>query len=833
MPRHASARFARAVLTLALLAVAGHVAANPVPRPNLNGAQIRLALERLGVVGSALYVGAHPDDENTALLAWLENGKKVRTAYLSLTRGDGGQNLIGSDTGKLLGVIRTQELLAARRVDGAEQMFTRALDFGFSKNADETLALWGHDRILGDVVWAIRSFRPDVIITRFPPDSSAGHGHHTASAMLAEEAFKAAADPQRFPGQLKSVGPWQATRLEWNAFRFGQAGPDTTPGRVRVDIGAYQPLLGRSYTEIAGESRSMHKTQGFGSAERRGAFVNTFEHRLGTRPRTDLFDGVDLTWSRVPGAEKLTGLFERGRREFDADRPQGILPILLDAWDVLAKLPSSPLVDGKRDELREVIRSCAGLWIDAVASAHSVSPGGTLRVVTTLINRSDLGLAVKSIEVKPGGTPVTAERALDDNRAVTDTITVRVADLAPLSTPFWLEQPSLPGSYEIADPTLVARPENPPAWTASFTVAILGRAITYDVPVAYRWVDPVYGERYRDAVVVPPASLRFDQGVYVFADGTARDASVVVQSAERAVKGAVKLTAPAGWKVEPAEVTVSLPGGEADTTLRFHVTPPAQPSPVGALGASFTTGGRTYTSQLQRLDYAHIPIQTLLPPAEARLVRTNVKHTGTTVGYVMGSGDQCADALKQLGYRVTALSDDDLSREPLVGYDAIVVGVRAYNTRPRLRKLQDRLLDYVSAGGRLVIQYQTPDRELNDRLGPYPFSISRDRVTVEQAPMTMKAPAHALLNKPNKIAASDFDGWVQERGLSFANPWDPKYEVVLSCNDPGEPARDGGLITTHYGKGVFIYTGFAWFRQLPAGVPGAYRLFANLVSPER
>lgn len=831
-------------LAVAAIALIGSLPVHADPRPPepLDAAGIRLALDKLNVVGTALYLGAHPDDENTACIAWLSKGRMVRTTYLSLTRGDGGQNLIGSDTGERLGVIRTQELLAARRIDGGEQYFSRALDFGYSKNPDETLAKWGHDRILADVVWVIRSLEPDVIITRFPTDGSGGHGHHTASAMLAEEAFAAAADSTRFPDQLSRVRPWRATRLVWNAFRFGQQGPDTTRGRLHVDLGEFQPLLGRSFTEIAGESRSMHKSQGFGAAERRGAWDNSFAHRLGVPATSDLFDGVSLGWSRVPGAAPLTPLFAKAAREFDAEHPDRVVPALLQAYDLMAGLEDTPIVRRKRAELNDVIRACSGLWLEAVAMQHTATPGSRVRVVVTALVRSGIetrlpGVALRtSRAVGAGAAPQQAERALGwtlaRNQPRSDTLLVGLPHEMPTSEPYWLSERPLPGSFEVRDPSLVGRAENEPSLVARFAVAIGGRTLAFEVPVVYRWTDQVRGERYRDLCVVPPAALRFDHGAYLFPDASPRELRVTVQSADQPVHGALELRLPGGWRAEPKRISLALRGGEADTTVSFRVTPgPA--ADAATVSAQFETEDATLCdAQRVRLDYPHLPLQTLLPPAEAHLVRADVRHRGTSVAYVMGSGDQVPDALEQMGYRVTALGDESLERDDLSRFDAIVIGVRAYNTRPRLKALVPRLLAYAAGGGRLVTQYQTPDPALDEPLGPFPFKVSRDRVTVEEAEMRPLQPGHALLTTPNRITPADFAGWVQERGLSFANPWDARYQTVLSANDPGEPARDGGVLYARIGKGAFIYTGLAFFRQLPAGVPGAYRLFANLVSGE-
>lgn len=833
------AAVAGGILLVLLSSLPSRALATPEPLPAADGARLRLALEKLAVTGSALYVAAHPDDENTAFLTWLANGRKVRTAYLSLTRGDGGQNLIGSDTGVLLGVLRTQELLAARRIDGARQYFTRALDFGFSKGPEETLEIWGRERILADVVWVIRSFQPDVIVTRFPVDGQGGHGHHTASAILAEEAFMAAADPSRFPEQLTLVKPWQARRIVWNVFRPANAPRDTAPNRVRVDVGAYDPLLGRSYTELAGESRSQHRTQGFGSAERRGTFENSFEHRAGERATTDLFDGVDPTWSRHPGGARFSSLVRQALKEFRPEKPAEIVPVLFRAREAIAKLPADATVTAKREELDFVIRSCLGLWIEAIATAPSATPGGTARIVTSALDRSGSGITLESVEIvgDGGAAPHADARRLGANQAVTDTFRLAVPGDSPIARPYWLEEPPLAGSFEVGDQAWIGVPENPPIRSARFRFDVAGHEIAFETPVVHRWVDPVQGERYRDFQIVPPATLGFDRDVYLFPDTKSRRVGVVVRAADRALAGTVKLEVSPGWSASPVEAAVALGAARSDTTVWFQVVPPAGGPSSGAesarLSAAILVDGRSYGFRATTLDYPHLPLQELALPAEAHLVRADMRVAEGRVGYVMGSGDAVPDALREMGLPVTELSDEDLESADLSAYDTIVTGVRAYNTRPRLLSRQKRLLDYVARGGRLVVQYNTAEEALQNRLGPKPFRISRDRVTVEGAPATFLAPGHPLLTTPNRISASDFEGWVQERGLYFANPWDASYDSVLAMNDPGEPARAGGLLYARHGEGVFIYTGLSWFRQLPAGVPGAYRLFANLVSPTR
>lgn len=812
------------------------------PPDALDAAELRLAIEKLRVLGSVLYVAAHPDDENTALITYLSRERKARVGYLSMTRGSGGQNLIGPETGEALGVIRTQELLSARRVDGAEQYFTRAVDFGYSKTADETMATWGRDRILSDVVRAIREFRPDVIVTRFPVDGRGGHGHHQASALLAREAFAAAADPARFPEQR--LRPWQAKRLLWNAFRLDSAA--VASGRLTpltVDLGAYSPLLGESYTEIAARSRSMHKSQGFGAAERRGPVPNHLVHETGEPVRADLFEGVSTTWERFRGGKKVDEMLAEAARAFDPAAPRKALPVLARAYAAIAGLGDDVWIDRKREDLRDVVRSCAGLWLEAIAAEPSVTPGGEIPVTVSILSRSGFPVRLVSIEMPHGAALVAApdaaadprgftDRALETNRPVAGVARVRIPAEAEITHPMWLREEPEPGAYRVSDARTIPEAENPPALSARVTLEIAGERFAYDVPVLYRWTDRVLGERYRPLEIVPPVTLRLDRSAYLFPDRSAREVRLAVEASTAGVTGSVRLELPPGWTAAPAETAITVTP-DAPAGLRFRVTPPAEPGGAAVVTASMTVDGARHARGRQVIDYAHIPVTTLFPPAEAKLVRVDLATAGSRVGYVMGSGDDVPAALEQMGYRVTMLSDEEIESGRLSGLDAIVTGVRAYNTRPALVRMQGRLLEYVKAGGTLVIQYNTMQPSLQDRLGPYPFQISRDRVTVEGAPVTMASGTQPLLTRPNRIQAADFEGWVQERGLYFAKPWAPEYETPLMMEDPGEPPAGGSLLFARHGKGTFIYTGLSWFRQLPAGVPGAYRIFANLVSGGR
>ncbi len=811
-----------------------------------DAAQIQLALRKLNVVGGALYVAAHPDDENTAMLAWLSNERLLRTAYLSVTRGDGGQNLIGDEKGPLLGLIRTQELLAARRVDGAEQMFTRAIDFGYSKSPQETLATWGHDAVLADVVWAIRRFQPDVIVTRFPVTGEGGHGHHTASAILAEEAFVAAADATKFPEQLQYVRPWQARRIFWNRFSFGRVIDPSDPAvakSLRVDLGTYNTLLGRAYTEIAAESRSQHKSQGFGSAERRGSILNFYDLRAGDLPAgdpatQDLFEGIDTSWSRYPGGEKVGSLLKRAADTFDKDKPEASVPLLIQALNALEQLRAAPAwsdlnvpwIETKRREIMDAIRDCAGIAIDVAASDSVITPDSELPVSVTVVNRSKVPFRlsmVASLLAMPSKAPGVA---LEYNKPVKTDLVLHFPDRGQTSQPYWLVDDPAKGLYSVSDQTKIGRPENAPLIPILVTLDDPSmNTLIFTVPAVFRWTDPVKGEQVRQIDVVKPVSLKLSSHVYLFPEAQSRPVTVWMRS-YGATKGKVRLAVPEGWKSEPGSVEVTFTGKGDEAQATFTVTPSTREE-IGTIRAEFEGDDmRVYATGIVDVDYPHIPAQRVFGAAEAKAVRADIKHRGTRVGYIMGSGDDVPEILRQVGYDVTLLSDVDLDRADFARYDAIIAGIRAYNTRKRLRLAHPRLLQYVENGGTFVVQYNTTDDLAVAAPGPYPFKISRDRVTVEEAPVTFVDTKAAVLTTPNKLTQADFGGWVQGRGLYFTTEWDPRYTTVLSANDPGEPAKTGGQLVARHGKGMFIYSAYAWWRQLPAGVPGAIKAFVNLVS---
>ncbi|TGE25450.1 LmbE family protein [Hymenobacter aquaticus] len=813
--------------------------------------EILLGLKKLNVLGSVLYLAAHPDDENTRLIAYMANGRLLETGYLSCTRGDGGQNLIGPELREGLGVIRTQELLAARRIDGGRQFFTRANDFGFSKTAEETFTIWDKEQVLADMVWVIRQRRPDVLITRFPPDARAGHGHHTASAILAAEAFDAAGDPKRFPEQLKYVQPWQPKRLFWNTGSFFVKPGENMDGYLKLDAGGYNPLLGQSYGEIAARSRSQHKSQGFGSAATRGEALEYFQPVKGAKAAQDLFEGVDMTWNRVPGGAAVGKLIDEVIRKYDPSNPVASVAGLLKVRKELTKNWQSSgqankfWSDEKESEVEQLIRACMGLYLEANSAQAQIAVGQPLTVNLDIVsrgpdaNRKVNFVRLESVRFPEVGQDTAISRYLDKEKLFTIRKKLILPTTGSLTEPYWLSQTGTVGMYSVANQLQRGKPENQPVATVQVKllvsqmqgVAGATDTITFTVPVQYKSTDPVEGEKYRPLTVVPPVAVNIGGRAYVFADNLPKTIPVTLRAGKAGVKGTLALTLPAGWKAEPATASFDLAAKDAEQTVLFQVQPGAGAAEgKSEVKAVATVEGQAYSRGYQAIQYNHIPTQTLFPEAVAPLVKLDLKRKGQEIGYLMGAGDEVPDALRQIGYNVTLLKPEDIRADYLRRFDAVVLGIRAYNTVDRLKTLQPNLLQYVENGGNVVVQYVVNRGTVLPEIGPYPLKLSSDRVTVENAAVTFLNPKQPLLNSPNKITAKDFEGWQQEQGLYYPSSWDPKYQTVISSHDPGETAKESAILVADYGKGHYIYTGLSLFRELPAGVPGAYRLLTNMVS---
>jgi LmbE family N-acetylglucosaminyl deacetylase len=787
----------------------------------------------LNFLGSVLYLAAHPDDENTRVIAYLANERLAATAYLSLTRGDGGQNLIGPEIRDLLGLIRTQELLAARRIDGGQQFFTRANDFGFSKNVNEAFEIWNKHEVLSDVVRVYREFQPDVVITRFPPDERAGHGHHTGSAVLAEEAFDIAGTTTSYPDQLKKYTPWQPKRVFNNTGRWwNQAISEKSPGVVALNVGAFNPLLGKSYSEIAAESRTQHKSQGFGSQGRRGDAMDFFQLAKGDSARADILDGVNTSWTRVKGGAKVEVLVDKAIASFVDESPHEIIPILLQVRKEIMTLEPGVWRNRKLQETEHLILACAGLYTEVTATEFHVAPGESVKMQMEIVNRSKANVKLKSIKSEILGFDSTANLEAGFNTLITLKSQKTLNTNAGYSGPYWLREEHSQGLFKVPDPELIGLPENPPAVMLDFVYSIDNQDITVKTPLVYKWTDPVKGELSRPFEIVPPIAVGLSSPVYIFRNAAAQQVVMVARSSSNSsMTGTLSLSLPNGWTADPAQQPFTLNKRGEEQTVVFSVTP-SKDEVTGKIGAIATVNGKVYDHSVQTIGYDHIPIQTLVPPAYSRIVRTDIQKAGNVVAYIRGAGDDVPAALRNIGYEVWEMKNEEVTAANLARVDAVVLGVRALNTNERIRYFMPELLRFTENGGTLIVQYNTNfEMEIDpDKFSPYPLTISRDRVTDENSEMRILKPDHPALNYPNKITAADFTGWVQERGLYYPNKWDERYEALISSNDKGEEPKNGGLLIAKYGKGHYVYTGLSFFRELPEGVPGAYKLFANIVS---
>jgi LmbE family N-acetylglucosaminyl deacetylase len=796
------------------------------------------AIQKLNFLGRALYIAAHPDDENTRLISYLSNNIKAETAYLSLTRGDGGQNLIGTELSEYLGVLRTQELLAARRIDGGQQFFSRAKDFGFSKHPKETLKIWDKDLVLSDVVWVIRNFKPDVIINRFDHRTpGTTHGHHTTSAILSYEAFDLTNDPAAYPDQLSNTTTWQPKRLFFNtSLRFfgGQENFDKADksNLLSVDTGIYYPNLGLSNSEIADMARSQHLCQGFGRLTSRSSETEYIELLKGDLPKdkSNIFDGINTTWSRIDGGDKIGAILYDIEDNYNFKNPSAHLSKLIEAYKLLQKSTDLDWKEDKSKELLAIIEAVTGLYLEATASNPTSYPGETLKVNIEAINRSDAKIVLSAISLSNGNVTISNE-SLENNKQVNFALDLKIDVKEQYSNPYWLNEKSTLGTYIVNDQELIGKPETPNAFNVDFQLNINGELITITKPIVYRFSKPDKGELYQPFVILPKATATINEKVVIFSDGSKKTISVLLKAHKDNISGEVTLNHSNGWTIdtETKPFSISKKGGEQ--TIEFLVTPPANEN-EGFLHPTVKIDGKEISKQLTVINYDHIPQQSVLMPSETKVVRLAIKKAGQNIGYIVGAGDKVPESLKQMDYTVHIIDPITITTESLAKYDAIVMGIRAYNVLPELKFKQKNLLAYVENGGTLIVQYNTAGRWNNqfENIAPYDLKLSRDRVTDEHSEVKILKKNSPLLNFPNKITSKDFDGWVQERGLYFPNEWSTEFTPILGMHDEDESEKTGSLLMTKYGKGYYIYSGLSFFRELPAGITGAYKLFANMLS---
>ena len=803
-----------------------------------NSVAIYNQIKKLNFLGSVLYIAAHPDDENTRLISYLSNEVNARTGYLSLTRGDGGQNLIGSQLRELLGVIRTQELIEARKIDGGEQFFSRANDFGFSKNPDETLKIWDKDKVLADVVWTIRKFQPDVIINRFDHRSpGTTHGHHTSSAMLSVESFDLTNNPKIYPEQLKYVTPWQVKRQFFNPswwFYGSQEKFDKADKSkfTSLETGVYYAGIGKSNQEIAALSRSRHQSQGFGSTGARGDETEYLELINGEKPkeRNNLFDGIDTSWNRVENGKPIGELISKIISNYNFSNPSASIPDLVKAYSMIQDLEDSHWKDLKSDAIKNIIASCAGLYLEAVTEEQEATPGSTIKLNLEAINRCSIEMQLTGLTSLPDNkTTVKYKFFLKNNSDQRLKLEIQLPDTIEYTQPYWLKEKASVGMYTVSNQENIGIPDIIREVKVIFNVRINGVDIPFERTVVYKYNDGVKGEMYNFLDIVPEVTSSILEKVLIFKDTKSKLVPVKVRAGKDAIKGNLQLELPKSWIVSPNEIPFTLDKKGMEQTFYFEVTPPLNPEE--AIARSIVTIGNQHFEKDQTIiDFNHITKQLVLKSAESKCIRIDLKTTGDAIGYIMGAGDEVPESLSQMGYKVTILKPEEITPEKLDLFNVVITGIRAYNTVNALANKQSILFDYVKRGKTMIVQYNTNGKLITDKIAPYPLKISNDRVTEENAKITFLAPNHPVLNTPNKISTKDFEGWTQEQGLYYPDQYDTAFTPILSSHDKGESSKNGALLVAPYGKGYYIYTGLSFFRELPEGVSGAYRLLSNIIS---
>jgi LmbE family N-acetylglucosaminyl deacetylase len=779
-------------------------------------------VKKLNFLGSVLYLAAHPDDENTRLISYFSNHYHAQTAYLSLTRGDGGQNLIGSELREQLGAIRTQELLAARNIDGGQQFFSRANDFGYSKVPSETFSIWNKQEVLDDVIQTIETFQPDIIINRFDHRSpGTTHGHHTASAMLSLEAYDLIKNkPKRvffntswwFYGSQEAFDKAEKTNL------------------LAINANVFFPILGKSNFEIAALSRSQHRCQGFGTTGSRGDEIEYLELLKGTMPSTDnIFDGIDTSWNRIKGGDAIGKILNPIEENFNFKNPEKHIPQLVEAYKLLQKLEDSHWKKIKIKQLSNLIEACSGLYLEAVTSVEKVTKSDTYSLNIEAINRSNANMTLNLVAFV---NKMTTEKnlALKNNSKINlklDNLTI--PEDFEYSNLFWLKETPSVGMYKVSNKTIRILPEETLQFPVVFSLNIEGTTIEFVKNAIYKKNDPEFGETYIPFTVLPEITTKIINKVLIFNDNNAKEVEVKIISQTENTKGTLTLNADNNWKIEPNSIPFEILQKNDERTVTFKVFPPKNEA-TSTLEAIVSMNGKKFNQELIEINYPHIPKQTILQPSTAKLVKLDIQTKGKNIGYIKGAGDEVGSNLENLGFKVTTINPSEIALDKLQNFDAIVLGIRAFNVVEELAFKNKVLFDYVNNGGNLIVQYNTNGRLVTKDIAPFDLKISRDRVTNENAKVTFLAPNHPVLNTPNKITSKDFEGWVQEQGLYYPDEFGTEFTPILEANDEGETPKKGALLIAKYGKGNYIYTGLSFFRELPEGVSGAYRLLANIIA---
>lgn len=802
-----------------------------------SSAEIYNQIEKLNFLGTVLYIAAHPDDENTHLISYMSNDIHARTGYLSLTRGDGGQNLIGPQLRELLGVIRTQELFEARKIDGGEQFFSRANDFGYSKNPDETLQIWDKEKVLADLVWVIRKFQPDVIINRFDHRSpGTTHGHHTSSAMLSMEGFDLAGNPAAFPEQLQLEQPWQPKRIFFNTswWFYGSKEKFEAADKtnfITMQTGSYYPTLGKSNQEIAALSRSSHKSQGFGSTGTRGESTEYLEYLKGEplQNKTSVFDGIDTSWNRVKGGKPIGDLITVIARQYDFKNPSASIPNLVKAFGMIQALDENHWKTVKSEEIKKIIANCSGLFLEAVSSTQEATPGSVVKLNLEAINRSPVLMQLISVTALPEQKNTVLNINLKNNTLQNTTLDLHLPQTINYTQPYWLKENGTVGLYTVEDQKNIGIPDIIRETKVIFNIRINEIEIPFERTVVYKYNDDVKGEVYNFLDIVPEITTAIQDKVLLFPNTKPKYVGINIKSGKDNIKGSLKLDLPKEWKISPPSIPFELLKKGMEQTVYFEVTPPSQMSEAVAKSVA-TVDNAVYNKEQIVINYDHIAKQQILKTAEVKCIRIDLKTNQEKIAYIMGAGDEVPKSLTQMGYQVTQIKPEEITPEKLALFDVVMTGVRAYNTVQALAYKQDILFDFVNSGKTMIVQYNTVNDLVTSNIAPYPLKISNDRITEENAEVRFLAPNHPVLNYPNTITQTDFKGWKQEQGLYYPKEFDKAFTPILSSNDKGESPKNGALLVAPYGKGNYIYTGLSFFRELPEGVPGAYKLLSNLIS---
>ena len=786
-------------------------------------------LEKLNTLGKVLYVAAHPDDENTRLITYLSNEKKYQTAYLSLTRGDGGQNLIGKDLKENLGLIRTQELLEARKIDGGIQFFTSAIDFGYSKNSKESLEFWNEDQILYELVWIIRKFKPDVIITRFNEVSGITHGHHTASSILANKAFRISGNPDIFPDQLEFLETWKAKRIFWNtSTRFFDLSKYSDDEILKIDVGLYNNILGKSYNEISSESRSMHKSQGFGSLKRRGSEKELFILTQGEKYDDNLVDGIDVTWNRLGENNEIIEYINNLVDEYDPKKPYKTVNKLSILYEKVSKINDEDWKKIKLNEIKNLIKACLGLFFESLSDVSISSIGENIKVNFDAINRSPININLKQVSVFDEDFLI--KKDLINNEFFRFEKTIKIPESESFTEKYWLINKPNFGNYDVNDQELIGNPDNNFPVETNFIFTINNIEVSYTIPLLNKKNSPTKGDDYKIFNIGLPIYLNPKRYNELVVNSNSQTIEVEVISGKENLDATIYLDVPENIKYEPKYFDLSFKDLNEKKIIKFDLTLPETDSFKENIIVKAKYNDEYYERGIKEINYDHIIQQVRFPLSEIKIIKFNIKTKGKNIAYFMGSGDNIPSFLSLIGYKIDLLTLDQLSTDILSNYDALIIGIRAYNVNKKLIEKTKEIHNYVKNGGNVLVQYNTSRGIDVKDFAPYSFNISRNRTSEENSKVDIINKNHLALNYPNKILLEDFDNWVQERGLYFPINWSDDYETLISSNDSGEKPNHGGILISKIGKGHYVYTSYSWFRQLPSGVSGAYKLFVNLIS---